>query len=87
MSSQVSVDKLGYESLRPEHETVVREFFLSGKDVFAALPTGYVKSLCYTCLPHAFDIASFPGPCPAFHRLQYGKRREAGRGPREQSYF
>ena len=27
-----SVDKLGYESLRPEQETVVREF---GKDVFA----------------------------------------------------
>ena len=43
-SSQVSVDKLGYESPRPEQETVVREF-LSGKDVFVALPTGYEK-LC-----------------------------------------
>ena len=25
--------------------------FLSGKGVFAALPTGYSKSLCYACLP------------------------------------
>ena len=49
-----SVDRLGYESLKPEQETIVREF-LSGKDVFAALPTGYGKSLCYACLPFAFD--------------------------------
>ena len=28
------VDKLGYESLKPEQETVVREF-LGGKNVFA----------------------------------------------------
>ena len=48
-----SVDRLGYESLKPEQETV-REF-LSGKDVFGALPMGYGKSLCYVCLPCAFD--------------------------------
>ena len=51
-SSQVSVNKLGYESLRPKQETLVWEF-LSGKDVFAALPTGYGKSLCYACLLYA----------------------------------
>ena len=49
-----SVEKLGYESLKPEQEKVVREF-LSGNDVFAALPTGYGKSLRCACLPHAFD--------------------------------
>ena len=45
-SSRVSVDKLGYESLRPEQETVVREFLI-GKDVIAALPTGYGKSCLF----------------------------------------
>ena len=49
-----SVHRLGYESLKPEQETVVREF-LSGRDVFAALPTGYGKSMCCVCLPYAFD--------------------------------
>ena len=41
--AQVSGDKLGYESLRPDQEAVVWKF-LSGKDVFVALPTGYGKS-------------------------------------------
>ena len=49
-----SLEKLGYEALKPLQERVVQEF-LSGKDVFASLPTGYGKSLCYACLPHAFD--------------------------------
>ena len=48
------VDRLGYESLKPKQETVVWEF-LSSKIVFVALPTGYGKSLCYACLPYAFD--------------------------------
>ncbi len=30
--------------------------FISGKDVFGVLPTGYGKSLCYACLPAAFDF-------------------------------
>ena len=77
-----SLDRLGYESLKPEQETVVREF-LSGKDVFAALPTGYCKSLCYAYLPYAFDIASFPGPRPASRRLQYRTASDGklGKGP------
>ena len=52
-----SVDRLGYESLKPEQATVVREF-LSGKDVFAALPTGYGK-LCYSCFHTLLTVSSF----------------------------
>ena len=29
--------------------------FLQSSDVFVILPTGYGKSLCYSCLPVAFD--------------------------------
>ena len=44
--------KLGYSELKAEQERVVK-VFLSGKDVFGALPTGYGKSLCYAVLPYA----------------------------------
>ena len=35
----------------------------------------------YLFLLYCDFVASFPGPRPASRRLQYGKRREAGRGP------
>ena len=49
-----ALGKLGYEKLRPEQDKVLRAF-VSGRDVFAALPTGYGKSLCFALLPVVFD--------------------------------
>ena len=45
---------LGYSSLKEEQlEVMVR--FIWGKDVFAVLPAGFDKSLCYACLAGPFD--------------------------------
>ena len=45
---------LGYGSLKEEQKLVIANF-LSGNDVFVALPTGYGKNLCYICFPCASD--------------------------------
>lgn len=45
---------LGYATLKEEQQKVI-EKFVEGEDVFAALPTGYGKSLCYVCLPRIYD--------------------------------
>ena len=46
--------ELGYANLKPEQLDVV-EAFVKEHDVFAGLPTGYGKSLCFGCLPLVFD--------------------------------
>lgn len=48
------IQKLGYSELKQEQLKVVMAF-ISGRDVFAILPTGYGKTLCYACLPLVFD--------------------------------
>ena len=45
---------LGYTCLKEEQKMVLRAF-VTGNDVFVALPTGYGKSLCYALLPLVFD--------------------------------
>lgn len=52
-----SAQALGYNQLREKQVEVIVKF-LSGHDVFGVLPTGYGKSLCYACLPGAFDHLS-----------------------------
>ena len=49
-----TADELGYSSLKRQQQVVVSSF-VSGKDVFVALPTGFGKSLCYGCLPGVFS--------------------------------
>ena len=41
---------LGYDRLKEEQLRVVSNV-IRQKDVFAVLPTGYGKSLCFACLP------------------------------------
>lgn len=45
---------LGYTRLKNEQKGALHAF-VSGKDVFVSLPTGYGKSLCYALLPSVFD--------------------------------
>ena len=49
-----ATERLGYKEMKPEQEELVKEF-ISGRDVFGILPTGFGKSLCYGCLPLVFD--------------------------------
>ena len=46
---------LGYSQLKPQQLEAMTEF-VSGKDVFVVLPTGFGKSLIYASMPLAFDI-------------------------------
>ena len=48
---------LGYPSLRPYQHQVI-ENIMRGRNVFAILPTGYGKSLCYLCLARLFPSGS-----------------------------
>ena len=40
--------------LKPGQEAAIRDIY-DGNDVFAWLPTGYGKSICYQVLPYLFD--------------------------------
>ena len=44
---------LGYREMKREQLDVVQ--FLNGNNIFAILPTGFGKSLCFACLPGAFN--------------------------------
>ena len=47
--------KLGYTTLKDKQKQVIVDF-VSDRDVFVALPTGYGKSLWYGCLPGVYDL-------------------------------
>ena len=47
-------ESLGYPAIKNEQKTVGTNFIL-GNNIFAMLPTGFGKNLCYACLPRVFD--------------------------------
>ena len=49
-----AVTRLGFDEAKDKQKEAVVAF-VSGRDVFVSLPTGYGKSLCYSCLPCLFD--------------------------------
>ena len=53
-AAENAAQSLGYTELKDKQLEVIVNLLL-GNDVFATLPTGYGKSLCYACLPKAFD--------------------------------
>ena len=46
--------QMGYPELKPCQESTVKSF-VSVRDIFVSLPTGYGKSFYYLCLPWVFD--------------------------------
>ena len=58
--------ELGYSSMKPE-QVEVAVALIEGRDVFAILPTGFGKSLCYACLPVAFDKCQKKERAGLFH--------------------
>ena len=48
-----AVKEAGFESLKAEQQKAL-EAFVSGKDTFVALPTGYGKSIIYAILPSVY---------------------------------
>ena len=53
-ATRSAVRELGYQDVKPEQMKVV-EAYVQGRGMFAVLPTGYGKSLCYGCLPIVFN--------------------------------
>ena len=50
-----AAEALGFSTLKEEQMRVIAAV-LRGRDVFAVLPTGFGKTLCYAVLPAAFDF-------------------------------
>ena len=50
-----AIQRLDFSTIKPEQLQVVSGI-VSGRDVFAVLPAGFGKSLCYACLLTVFGL-------------------------------
>ena len=56
---EVVEERLGYKLKKEQRDVIVS--YIKGNDVFAILPTGFGKSLCYQALLLIFDCMSGEG--------------------------
>ena len=57
MACREEASSLGYQTLKEEQLDVITSF-VKGKDVFAVLPTGFGRSLCYGSLPGVSTVCT-----------------------------
>ena len=50
-----ALERMGFEDLKPKQIESVKSF-VSGRDTFVTLPTGYGKSIIFAILPLLFDF-------------------------------
>ena len=58
---QKAAEMVGYSPLKIEQKECIQAF-MSGRDVFPILPTGFGKTVCYACLPSVFNLYRY-GHC------------------------
>jgi len=51
---QEALREIGIDRVKPKQLEAI-ELFVSGRDLFVSLPTGYGKSVIYAVLPLLFD--------------------------------
>ena len=59
----ISIQKLGYSSRKKNNYRYYCRVFERGMDVFAILPIGFRKTLCYACIPSCIPLV-FDGMDP-----------------------
>lgn len=70
-----AAEALGCSTLKQEQMSVITAV-LRGRDVFAVLPTGFGKTLCYAVLPAAFDFLHPRSPISCAGCIAFGSHYE-----------